>query len=452
MSDTQPTPASPGMPGLWNDSTLRPYLGRVRDSVNTFVSPSCLNSGQRQLDLDYLMPGLSTQQDGHVINVVAALARYSRLVVTTEFSGASLLCRYMAREFASGKVDHLPSVLRDYLPIYIDLATLAHELFKPGETLREVITGLYADVVDWGQSSFISRLVLGSALVVLDNIDHLNAEERAVATGWLQEAQSWNSLMLVPTRHPEQPGLDHLVVLRVEGFSPIHVNMIAKRRLTDYKRLEGFSAQMVTSESLRHLAKHPETLSMMLDLQHIDGRIPTSETELMSAFVEAAARTIKSATPAKMGMPLYMQKNWLALVGFRMQQRAVDGGFGYASRKEIEGFIQEVLGEESDRLATQNLSLTLNKTAIFVKGRNGIRFSSMMLQTACASFYVASHVVSPGFILGRTNKSGVSKSSIEAWSNDPRWDVVMTGVKSIIAQEQDPAWMSELNDAMGQSA
>jgi hypothetical protein len=432
--------------------TLRGYLGRVRDSVKAFTSPSCLGTGQRLLDVDYLMPGLSMQEEGHVANVMVALARYSRLAVTSEFSGTSLLCRYAVKELASGKIDHLPDGLQDFLPVYLDLAGLEQTLFTPGTSLRDVIAGLYGDIVDWEESSFVTRLTLGGAMVVLDNLDYISPQEQAVALAWVQEAQGWNALMMVPTRHPKNPGLEHLPVLRAEGLSPAHVDLIAKRRLVDFKRIETFTAQMATSESLRRLAKHPETLSMMLDLQHIDGRMPTSETELMSAFVEAAARTIKSATPAKTGMPLYMQKNWLSLVGFRLHQRAADGGFGYASRKEIESFMQEVLGEESDRLATQNLSLTLTKTALFVKGRDGIRFSSMMLQAACASQYVARHVVSPTFILGRTNTSGVSKATIEAWSNEPRWDSVMAGVKAIIAQERDPAWMSELNDAMGQPA
>jgi hypothetical protein len=440
------------MPGLWNDMTLRPYLGRVRDSVSTFTSPSCLGTGQRLLDTDYLMPGLSTKEDGHVGSVMAALARYSVLAVTTDYSGASLLCRYVAKEFASGKVDHLPIGLHDFLPVYIDLPGLERELFASGTSLRDVITHLYGDIVDWEQSSFLTRLTLGSALVVLDNLDHLTPEEHAVALAWVQEAQSWNSVMLVPTRHPKQPGLDHLTVLRAEGLSLAHVDLIAKRRLTDFKRIESFALQLSLSDSLRRLVQHPEALWVLLDLQHIDGRMPTSEMELFPAFVEAAARTIKTATPAKTGIPLYLQKNWLLLAGFRLHERAVSGGAAYASRKELEGYIQEVLGEESSRMATQNLSITLTKTALFVKVRDGIGFVSKSLQAALASQYVARHVVSPSFILGRTNNSGVSRVLIEQWSKDPQWNEVMEGVKSIIKKEQDPAWMSELNDAMGQPA
>ena len=85
-----------------------------------------------------------------------------------------------------------------------------------------------------------------------------------------------------------------------------------------------------------------------------------------------------------------------------------------------------------------------------VKGQDGIGFGSKALQAACASQYVARHVVSPSFILGRTNNAGVSRQLIETWSKDHQWDEVMDGVKSIIEKERDPAWMSEFNDAMGQ--
>jgi hypothetical protein len=441
--------AAPAMAGLFDDMTLRKYLRQVSDEVRTFTRASCTGAGQHEIDIDFMMPALSMTGESKV-GLISALTQYSCLAVTSDVSGTSMLCRFLARHFASGKVGHLPEVLCNYLPLYLDLPNLDKSYFVEGMTLQEVVTTMHQDVIDMEESSFLSRLVLGSALVLLDNLDSLTEQEHQVAMTWVVEAQSWNGLMLVPTNSPEQSGLNHLPVLRVEGLSSAHIDALAKRRLPVYQRHESFLMQIAANEQLRAMAKDPALLWMMLDVQSIEGQVPSTQLEMTQAFLDGASKTVKSASPAKMGVPLYLQKNWLSLVGFHLHQRAVAGAPALATRKEIEGWIEEVLGEDSGKLATQNLSTTITKTALFIKARDGFGFSSQALLECCASQYVARHVVSPAFILGRKSTSGVSKSSIEQWSQSPAWDSVIAGVKAIIEKERDPAWMTELDDALAQ--
>lgn len=447
MSATKLSQSSPGMPGLWDDPSLRRYLGALRDYTRTFQSVSCTSRGVRD-DQDYVWPETMTPPGGNPGSILDALASYSRLAVTADSVGASLLCRMVARRLSSGSVAPVPDGLRDYLPVYIDLPDLDKSFFNPGVTLSDVITVLNDGIVEWDQSSFLSRLVLGSSLIILDNLDALSQSEHAAALRWIVEAESWKSLIMVPTRNPEQKALDSFAVVRVAEFGPPQQVKLASSRFPDHSAFLDFHGNLMGSPALQVMAADPIKLGMMVDVFKIDSKIPVSEFGLSQAFLVAVSRTVKESSPPKMGIPLYLQKDWMSAVGFHLQQRKANGQGEYASADEIEGWIQDVLGEESAAAARLNLSTTLANTLLFIKGRDGLRFATKSLQSACASQYVAKHVVSPTFILGRKNLSGVSRQALGEWSRDESWSDVMAGVKIILEQEHSLEWLNEYNEAI----
>ena len=435
--------------GMWADSTLRPYLRNTYDLCRKYTSISCKSAGIRDINLNYF--AAEVFEDGVALTsrtALLALKRHQHMVLTTKHAGISLLCKYIAMELSAGKVDDELGVLHEHLPVYIDLSQLDAVLFRPGTVVDQVITELNDHLVEWGRSSFLPRLAAGEAVVIFDGLDHLGDDKRKVASGWIQEVISSGSKLVVGTRDPARLNLGGIPTFEIAGQSMNRITLMATHCLSGTEKVSGFHKLVSQSQALQQMVAHPVKLTMALEVYAETSKIPESELDLAAEFMAIAMQTVKRTAPAKTGVPDYLQRSWLAMVGFNLHKRAVAGEPATASSTELIGWMQDILGDESRNLAEQNLTGFLDKTSIFSRSQHGLGFADKSIMTLAAAQHVERHVVTPSFVLSSNARTGISKAVIAGWARDPAWKEVLEGVKTFLARDRSKEWLDEFLGAL----
>lgn len=435
---------------MWLDAALRPYLRSTYDQCRKYTSVSSTNSGKRDLNLDYSTAWIVGSESDGYNTVLQALKQHPHLVLTTQSAGTSLLCKYIGMELSSGKVDRRLKALDNVMPVYIDLASVSDALFQPGVSIEQVITALNEQIAGWGESSFLTRFSTGKAVVIIDNLDHLDEAHSRVATAWIGEVMASGNHMLVTTRHPHRPVLSGVPVLEVEGNSRDRVILIASCRIQPPKFVE-FRQQCKESASLEDLVKHPVLLDMAIEVCQENSVVPDTELDLAREFLSIAARTARQAVTVKSVIADRDQKVWLSLVGYNFHSRQVIGKPATASKDDLVKWMQESLGEGDQSKALANVEAYLENTSIFTKTRNGYAFGAPCLVTYCAAKHIEGHVVSPSFVLSRKTHAGISKKTIAEWAKNPARKDVLDGVMSILKANRSREWVDEFSVALAGS-
>lgn len=429
--------------GMWADSTLRPYLRHTYDKCRKYTSISCKDAGIRDINLHYFSAEVMGDTAMSSRGALLALKSQQHMVVTTRYAGSSLLCKFIAMELSAGKVDEHLGVLQDYLPVYIDLAGLDEVLYRPGTVVDQVITELNEHLVEWGRSSFLSRLNSGNSVVVFDNLDHLDFAQQAVALEWIKEVIDSGNKLVVATRDPLRAELNGIPVFEVAGLNMSRIMLMASHWLNGTEKVSGLHKLIGQSTAWQGIVSHPVTLMMALQVYGETSRLPQAEFDLAAEFLTIATKTVKRAAPAKMGVPDYLQRSWLAMIGFNLHKREVAGLPTVASEAELIGWMQDILGDESQNIAATNLSGFLSNTSIFTRTRQGFGFANKSLTTLTAAQHIERYVVTPSFVLSSKARTGISRKEIAAWSREPAWKDVLEGVKSILERDRSKEWLDE---------
>lgn len=372
-----------------------------------------------------------------------ALNNHQHMVLTTKHAGSSLLCKYIAMELSAGKVDKHMDKLHDLLPIYIDLSILEDVMLRPGTLLDQVITELNDHLVEWGRSSFLDRVSAGSAIVILDNLDHLEAAQQEIALNWVSEVIESGNKLVLSTREPSHPVLSGIPVYEIAGLSLGRIMLMASHWIHGPDRAAGFSMNVKKAAHLQQILSQPVHLSMAIEVYDETSIVPESELQLASDFLGLATKTVRRAAKPKMGIPDYLQRSCLALIGFRLQSRYASGVPAIASEAELASWMQDVLGEDSHGIAIQNLEGFLDKTSIFVRSRHGYGFAHKSLMTLTAAQHIECHVVSPSFVLSPKAGTGITKQVISDWAKNPAWKDVLDWVKTILQKDRSQEWLDE---------
>lgn len=432
---------------MWLDSALRPYLRSTYDQCRKYTRLSGKSPGECDLNLDYFITRIVGSDFDGGTTILQALKEHPHMVLTTQSAGTSLLCKYIGMELSSGKVDRCLKALDGVMPVYIDLASVSDALFQPGLSIKQVITALNEQIVGLVKSSFLTRLSTGKAVVIIDNLDHLDEAHSRVATGWIGEIMASGNRMLVTTRHTQRPVLSGVPVLEVEGNNQDRVILIASCRI-QRPRFTEFQQQCKESASLAGLVKHPVLLDMAIEVCQEGIVVPDNELDLAREFLSVAVRTARQAMTAKTVIAEREQKIWLSLVGYNLHSRQVIGKPATASKDDLVKWMQESLGEGDQSKAMANVEAYLECTSIFTKTRNGYAFGAPCLVTYCAAKHIEGHVVSPSFVLSRKTHAGISKKTIAEWAKQPARKDVLDGVMSILKANRSREWVDEFSAAM----
>lgn len=439
------------LPGLWADIALRPYLGDVRRRSKQFTSFSSVDDGIRNLRCHY--SPIKAYGDKHkpvgAYGVLLSLVHTPHIVLTTKYAGMSMLGKFIAYELSAGKVDNLPKELEDFLPIHVDLAALECHYFKGSASFSCVVTDLYEPLVQRGQSSFQDRLAHGGSVVILDNLDNLEPAKKVLVFEWIDEIRAMGNKVVVASRKPLQPGLSGMTTFEVAAIDTQMAMLIASRRLNQVSQLPAFAKIFVKSIELQDLAKHHVSLDMLLDVFIETGKLPSDEFTLAEESMKIATKRLRQKAPARMAVSDHLQKSWLSLAGFNLHLFSTAGLDPLASETMLCGWMEEILGEGSQRTVLSNVDAFLAHVSIFRRGgnRGEYGFASRALMTASAAHYVVSQVVSPRFVRDQKSQKGISKKMIGDWAKNPDWRKVMYSVETILRRDYSAEWLDEFKNA-----
>lgn len=439
-----------GQPGLWEDSSLRGYLGSVNRRARDFTSFSCLpfRRDKRKLEIDYVPVSVRSLGSSQAKTIFTALVDHPVAVLSSEHEGLSLLCKHVTKSLSEGSVGRLPKELVDFMPIYLDLATLDKCYFQAGLTLDMAIPMIYEDLVDFGSSSFLTRATTGGAIYILDNLDALDSKERAFATTWVKEAIEMRSRVLVATRDPYAHGLSDLPVIAIADDSTPQL-MAAMRLGTT--ACQDFMKQLSASTSATAMAQSPATLSMMLDVFFETQKVPDNHLGLAREFLRIASLHIKAGTPARMVMPMRSIDLWISRVAYEMHTLGLEGQSQELDKARIADLYTEATGDQYGEGAAWVFDLMMNRVSLFIRGRSGLRMPSSITAVLAAQ-HVAGCVVSPAFVLGKQAAHGVSKEALKIWGQDPSWQAVLTYAGQILEADRSIEWQEVFYSAIGRPA
>lgn len=206
------------LPKLWDDLSLRPYLGEIRRRhgiVETLALPSMRDLPPLRIETLFVSPLLaenpvSADSDPKLWpagkSLLETLQEHPQLVVLGDPGGGkTTLSNWLAWRLSAGLTTPLPPVLDDRVPLPCVLREMSHTVFTPEITLPELaeriavrLLGDKAD--DTLKSSLRMRVDAGSYVLILDGVDEIPVPHRKIVADWVVRAQRQNACVLATSR------------------------------------------------------------------------------------------------------------------------------------------------------------------------------------------------------------------------------------------------------------
>ncbi len=206
------------LPKLWNDLSLRPYLGEIRRRhgiVETLALPSMKDLPPVRIETLFVSPLLAQSQvsadsdpdqwpKGQ--NLFEAFQDSPQLVVLGDPGGGkTTLSNWLAWRLSAGLTTPLPELLENRVPIPCILREMPSGIFSAESTVSDLTVGIAERILgdkadDAMKSSLRSRVEAGSYVLILDGVDEIPVEHRKIVAGWMQKANSQNSPVLATSR------------------------------------------------------------------------------------------------------------------------------------------------------------------------------------------------------------------------------------------------------------
>ncbi len=213
---SQPNPVS--LTPLWDDLSLRPYLGEIRRRhgiVEILALPSMRDLPPMRIETLFVPPLLAEgpvsvdsdpKQWPQGQSLFAALERNPCLVVLGDpGSGKTTLANWLAWRLSAGLTAPLPKVLEDRVPLPCVLREMKADIFTAETTLPDlaesVTRRLLGDKVDAALlGSLRQRVATGSYVLILDGVDEISISHRKVVAGWVRQAAAQQACVLATSR------------------------------------------------------------------------------------------------------------------------------------------------------------------------------------------------------------------------------------------------------------
>jgi hypothetical protein len=209
---------SPNIPGLWEDSSLRGYLGEIRyrhGIVETLALPSMRDLPPLRIETLFVQPLLAespvsadsdpaTWPEGK--SLLETLQEHRQLVVLGDPGGGkTTLSNWLAWRLSAGLTTPLPPVLENRLPLPCVLREMPTDIFKTSVTITDLaesiatrLLGSKAD--DTLKASLRARVEAGSYVLILDGVDEIPVAHRKIVAEWIKSAHLQEACVLATSR------------------------------------------------------------------------------------------------------------------------------------------------------------------------------------------------------------------------------------------------------------
>ena len=239
MSQPTPTP----LPRLWDDLSLRPYLGEIRRRhgiVEILALPSMRDLPPVRIETLFVPPLLAEipispdsdpKQWPQGQSLFVALEENPCLVVLGDpGSGKTTLANWLAWRLSAGLTTPLPPVLEDRVPLPCVLREMNADIFAAETTLPDlaerIARRLLGDKADAALlASLRERVTVGSYVLILDGVDEIPVSHRKTVAGWVRQATTQRACVLATSRrvgYEDGPVDREKIALRLDlpkGFS-----------------------------------------------------------------------------------------------------------------------------------------------------------------------------------------------------------------------------------------
>ncbi len=213
---SQPTPTS--LPRLWDDLSLRPYLGEIRRRhgiVEILALPSMRDLPPMRIETLFVPPllaGIPVSVDSDPKwwpqgqSLFAALEQNPRLVVLGDpGSGKTTLANWLAWRLSAGLTTPLPKVLEDRVPLPCVLREMKADIFAAETALPDLAESiaryLLGDKADAALlASLRERVAAGNYVLILDGVDEIPVSHRKTVRGWVRQAAEQQACVLATSR------------------------------------------------------------------------------------------------------------------------------------------------------------------------------------------------------------------------------------------------------------
>lgn len=207
-----------GLPDLWSETHLRPYLGEVKRRhgvVETLALPSMRDLPPVQIETLFVPPLLAkvtvsadtapeVWPEGRAL--LSELQDFRQLVVLGDPGGGkTTLSNWLAWRLASGLSSPLPDALTNRVPVPCVLREMPVELFTSEVSLVDLACSVSDKLLGSKSTAIIkqslaSRIHQGAYVLILDGIDEIPLNHRQVVAGWIRAAFEQGGCVLATSR------------------------------------------------------------------------------------------------------------------------------------------------------------------------------------------------------------------------------------------------------------
>jgi len=281
------------LPKLWDDSSLRPYLGEIRRRhgiVETLALPSMRDLPPLRIETLFVAPLLAENPvhpdsdpklwpEGQ--SLLEALQATPQLVVLGDPGGGkTTLSNWLAWRLSAGLTTPLPAMLEDCVPLPCVLREMPPTIFIPDTTLPKLAECssyrlLGDETNDALKASLYARVKAGKYVLILDGVDEIPVPHRKIVADWVRQARLQNACVLATSRIVgyEDGPVDRSV------SNPSNTLESMEAYLLEYPKLLGSNPDKEITSDLR--AEGYEVGQVVRSSPH-----PSNKFESMKAYVE----------------------------------------------------------------------------------------------------------------------------------------------------------------------
>ena len=203
---------------LWDDLTLRKYLGEIKRRcgiVDTLALPNMRDLPPIRIESLFVQPLLSdvpvnpssnpeTWPEGELL--LEALNEKHRVVLLGDpGSGKTTLANWLAWRLSSGLIAPLPKILENKLPIPCTLREMADEIFNENIGISDLALNIAHRLLGPGISDKLiknieKRVIANEYVLILDGVDEIPVIYRKQVAFWMQSAFDSDACVLATTR------------------------------------------------------------------------------------------------------------------------------------------------------------------------------------------------------------------------------------------------------------
>lgn len=206
------------LPKMWDDLSLRPYLGEVsrrHGIIESIALPSMHDLPPVRIESLFVSPLLAeilVSADSEPVSwpegksLLVMLQEYPQLVVLGDPGGGkTTLSNWLAWRLSIGLTTPLPPVLEGRIPLPCVLREMSPAVFSPELTLPELAVKIAEKILgnkatDALKTCLRARVAAGNYVLILDGVDEIPVPHRKIVGDWVQQAAGQGAVVLATSR------------------------------------------------------------------------------------------------------------------------------------------------------------------------------------------------------------------------------------------------------------